>query len=82
MFWCCTRTASQERRGLGGEEFGEFRLLQTLRTGSRLPVAVLQQRIVEAVQKFAFGEQHDDITLVVARCKEAALTGNGRISEI
>ena len=55
--------------GVGkGDEFGESRLLDTLRAHCHLPPASLLQAIVEAVQQFSPGEQQDDITLVVARC--------------
>jgi len=52
-----------------GEEFGTGRLLETLRAHDHLPVQSLLQAIVAAVQQFTIGEQQDDITLVVARCK-------------
>jgi phosphoserine phosphatase RsbU/P len=52
-----------------GEEFGTCRLLETLRAHDYLPVQSLLQAIVAAVQQFTSGEQQDDITLVVARCK-------------
>jgi serine phosphatase RsbU (regulator of sigma subunit) len=51
-----------------GEEFGEARLLATLRSNFHLPVEPLLQAVVEAVQRFSPGsEQQDDITLVIAR---------------
>jgi phosphoserine phosphatase RsbU/P len=50
-----------------GEEFGESRLLDTLRNCSHLPVGSLLKAIVAAVQQFTAGEQQDDITLVIAR---------------
>ena len=50
------------------EEFGEHRLLDTLRSHSHLPVMPLLQAVVSAVQQFSSGsEQQDDITLVIAR---------------
>ncbi len=50
------------------EEFGEHRLLGTLRSHSHLPVIPLLQAVVSAVQQFSSGsEQQDDITLVIAR---------------
>jgi len=52
-----------------GEEFGACRLLETLRAHDHLPVQSLLQAIVAAVQQFTSGEQQDDITLVIARCK-------------
>jgi serine phosphatase RsbU (regulator of sigma subunit) len=51
-----------------GEEFGECRLVETLRLQRHLPVPTLLKTIVATVQKFSEGEQADDITLVLARC--------------
>jgi sigma-B regulation protein RsbU (phosphoserine phosphatase) len=56
-----------EARSAEGEEFGESRLLDTLRSHCQLPVGPLLQAVVGAVQQFTSGEQQDDITLVVAR---------------
>jgi serine phosphatase RsbU (regulator of sigma subunit)/catechol 2,3-dioxygenase-like lactoylglutathione lyase family enzyme len=53
----------------GGEEFGEQRLIESLRrhcNGQR-PRDLLNA-ILEDVQQFSPHEQHDDITLVVAKC--------------
>jgi serine phosphatase RsbU (regulator of sigma subunit) len=60
-----------EAEGAEGEQFGEVRLLRTLVAHRGLTVPLLQQSIIAAVQKFAVGEQHDDITLVVARSTPA-----------
>ena len=54
-----------------GEEFGARRLLGTLRSHDDLPVQAVLQAIVDAVRQFTSGEQQDDITLVVARCKNS-----------
>jgi sigma-B regulation protein RsbU (phosphoserine phosphatase) len=56
-----------EARSAEGEEFGESRLLDTLRSHCHLPVGSLLQAVVRAVQQFTDGEQQDDITLVIAR---------------
>src|SRR5262249_43202769 len=56
-----------EARSAEGEEFGETRLLDTLRSHCHLPVAHLLQAVVGAVRQFTSGEQQDDITLVIAR---------------
>jgi serine phosphatase RsbU (regulator of sigma subunit) len=56
-----------EARGADGEEFGEARLLDTLRSYGHLPVGPLLQAVVGAVKEFTNGEQQDDITLVIAR---------------
>jgi serine phosphatase RsbU (regulator of sigma subunit) len=51
------------------EEFGESRLLETLRSCRRLPVDQLLEALAGAVQRFSDGEQQDDITLVLAHCR-------------
>jgi sigma-B regulation protein RsbU (phosphoserine phosphatase) len=53
-----------------GEEFGESRLLDILKSHPHLPVRVLFQTVVGAVEQFSGGEQQDDITLVIARSRE------------
>ena len=52
-----------------GEEFGEERLVATLRRLSRLSPAEVMEGVVHEVRQFSRGEQQDDITLVVARCR-------------
>src|SRR5262249_43356952 len=55
-----------------GEEFGEQRLLEALeRNRERAPRAVVES-VVDEVRRSSAGEQHDDITLIVARCTDAA----------
>jgi len=56
-----------EARSAEGEEFGESRLIDTLRSYCHLPVGPLLQAVVGAVQQFSSGEQQDDITMVIAR---------------
>ena len=51
------------------EEFGEVRLLETLRSYRQLPVDQLIEALAGAVQKFSDGQQQDDITLVIAHCR-------------
>jgi hypothetical protein len=58
-----------EAENAEGEQFGESRLAETIRAHRQLPVPSLLKAIVETVQKFSGGEQADDITLVLARCK-------------
>ncbi|MGA3025873.1 MAG: SpoIIE family protein phosphatase [Bryobacteraceae bacterium] len=53
-----------------GEEFGEQRLTEALRRHCELLPTDLLAAIVDEVRRFSPGEQHDDITLIVARCKE------------
>ncbi len=52
-----------------GEEFGEARLLETLRAHCHLPAPALLNAIVTAVRRFSEPEQRDDLTLVVARAR-------------
>ena len=51
-----------------GEEFGEPRLIEAVRRHRQLPAQALLEAIVNEVRQFSAQEQHDDITLVVAKC--------------
>jgi serine phosphatase RsbU (regulator of sigma subunit) len=51
-----------------GEEFGEERLIQTLRRRISLPTRTLLQSLVDEVRAFSPHEQHDDLTLILAKC--------------
>jgi len=53
-----------------GEEFGEPRLTGALQSHYELPAPALLEAIVRAVRSFSPHEQHDDITLIVAKCRE------------
>jgi serine phosphatase RsbU (regulator of sigma subunit) len=55
-----------------GEEFGEQRLVETLRQCRELPAHMLLAFVVDEIQRFSPHEQHDDITLIVAKCTFAA----------
>lgn len=50
------------------EEFGDGRLIETMKAHAILPVSALWKEIIGAVHQFSTGEQQDDITLIVARC--------------
>lgn len=50
-----------------GEEFGEERLIVALRQNCGSPLQNLLDSIVEEVRRFSAREQHDDITLIIAR---------------
>jgi serine phosphatase RsbU (regulator of sigma subunit) len=50
-------------------EFGEGRLLAILNEKCHFFAPALLQAVIEGVQQFRHGEQADDITLVVARCR-------------
>ncbi len=53
-------------------EFGEDRLREVVLAAAHLPVAIVAERIVEAVHAFVReAPQYDDITLVVARVRGA-----------
>ena len=54
-----------------GEEFEEKRLIEALLRHRELPPEALLAAIVEEVRQFSANEQHDDITLIIARCKES-----------
>jgi serine phosphatase RsbU (regulator of sigma subunit)/catechol 2,3-dioxygenase-like lactoylglutathione lyase family enzyme len=51
-----------------GEEYGEERLEHVLRRNRRLPAQSLLNAIVDEVREFSPHEQHDDITLIIAKC--------------
>jgi len=53
-----------------GDEFGEQRLIEALRRNRDLSSEALLASIVEDIRLFNPHEQHDDITLIVARCRE------------
>ena len=53
-----------------GDEYGEHRLIEVLRRNRDLSSEALLASIVEDVQHFSPHEQHDDITLIVAKCTE------------
>ena len=52
-----------------GEEYGEERLIDALRRNHALAPQALLDSIVEEVRCFSPHEQHDDITLIIARAR-------------
>jgi serine phosphatase RsbU (regulator of sigma subunit)/predicted enzyme related to lactoylglutathione lyase len=52
-----------------GEEFGEGRLIDTLRRNEKMHAQELLQQVLKEVQRFRSDEPHDDITLIVAKCR-------------
>jgi serine phosphatase RsbU (regulator of sigma subunit) len=52
-----------------GEEFGERRLIESLRRHRADPAADAVAAVVEDVRKFSPREQSDDRTLIVAKCR-------------
>ena len=55
-----------------GEEFGEERLAEALLRGRDLSASELLSVLVDEVQRFSPKEQFDDITLIIARCRDSA----------
>jgi serine phosphatase RsbU (regulator of sigma subunit) len=53
-----------------GEEFGEQRLIQALERNRELPPRAVIGSVVDEVRQFSPQEQHDDITLIVAQCRD------------
>jgi serine phosphatase RsbU (regulator of sigma subunit) len=51
------------------EEFGEERLVAVLQRNRDVPCSQLLNAVVDEVRKHSRREQHDDITMIVARCK-------------
>ena len=51
------------------EEFGEERLADALKEHRDQPAHAVVSSIVDDVQRFSTEEQHDDITLIVAKCQ-------------
>jgi len=56
-----------EANNSAGEEFGENRLLETIRARITLEVPQIVDAILAAAMEFSEGEMRDDLTLVVAR---------------
>jgi serine phosphatase RsbU (regulator of sigma subunit) len=52
-----------------GEQFGESRLVETLRQHRHFSAQTLIGSLVQSVCSFSPHEQHDDITILVAKCR-------------
>jgi serine phosphatase RsbU (regulator of sigma subunit)/catechol 2,3-dioxygenase-like lactoylglutathione lyase family enzyme len=52
-----------------GEEFGEKSLIERLHQHRHLPCQAALTAIADEVRAFNSGEQHDDITLILAKCR-------------
>jgi serine phosphatase RsbU (regulator of sigma subunit) len=52
-----------------GEQFGEDRLVNALRRNRELDSPELLRSLVHEVHQFSGKRQHDDITLIVAKCR-------------
>jgi serine phosphatase RsbU (regulator of sigma subunit) len=53
-----------------GEEFGEQRLIDALQRHGKLTPQSMIGSIVEEVRQYSPHEQYDDITLIVAKCRD------------
>jgi phosphoserine phosphatase RsbU/P len=51
-----------------GEEFGEERLIEALRQYREQPSNTLVASIAETVRQYSPNQQHDDVTLIAAKC--------------
>jgi len=51
------------------QEFGEERLIKVLTRGDGMGASELLQEVLNTVHAFSPGEQGDDLTLIVARCR-------------
>jgi serine phosphatase RsbU (regulator of sigma subunit) len=58
-----------------GEEFGEQGVLSSLNRNHHLPPGEMVQAILSDVQHFGSQEQHDDVTLIVAKCRVTSPQG-------
>jgi phosphoserine phosphatase RsbU/P len=64
------RLGATESFNDAGEEFGERRLVEAFRCHRGQPSQALIALIVEEVRRFHPSEQQDDITLIVAHCRD------------
>ena len=53
-----------------GEDFGEQRLIEAMWKHRELSPQRMLTAIVDEIRQFSADEQHDDITLIVAKCRE------------
>lgn len=53
------------------EQFGEERLVAALQRHHELPARSMLEAVIQEVQRFSPKEQHDDITLIAAKCRES-----------
>ncbi len=52
-----------------GEEFGEQRLIEALQQHREQTAQNLLVSVINEIWKFSSDEQHDDITLIIAKCQ-------------
>ena len=65
LYTDCVTESFNEGRG----EFGEERLIEALRRNREMSSTHLLSLVVDEVRRFSPHEQHDDITMIVARCR-------------
>ncbi|GAC1632303.1 MAG: hypothetical protein NVS9B14_05350 [Candidatus Acidiferrum sp.] len=53
------------------EQFGEERLVAALQRHREMPARDMLEAVIQEVQRFSPKEQHDDITLIAAKCRES-----------
>ena len=56
-----------------GEEYGEDRLAAALKRQCKLEAKKMLDTIVDEVRIFSGSEQHDDITLIIAKSKQRVI---------
>ena len=64
-----------ESSNAAGEEFGECGLIEALERHRELTPQAMLTSIVAEVQLFSPHEQHDDITLIIAKCSQPSWGG-------
>ena len=60
-----------------GEEYGEDRLVNVLWQNREIPSQALLASVVNNVRRFSPQEQHDDITLIIAKCRDTSVGHSG-----
>jgi sigma-B regulation protein RsbU (phosphoserine phosphatase) len=60
---------SEAAQGDDAEEFGDDRLIANIKTHQGKPADRILDDIIAEVQRFSHGEQADDMTLIVSRCR-------------
>ena len=60
---------SEAAPGEDAEEFGEDRLVASMKSHCCKPAQETLDGVIADVQRFSQGEQADDMTLIVARCR-------------
>lgn len=66
---CMYTDGITETLGHSAEEFGEARLLETLRKNRDLEAADILRNVLDAMEQFRLGKQADDLTLVIGRVR-------------